>query len=51
NELTVYKWLDKVRIVPKSEFPQENFDTYNDAITSLLNAKWIDKENWWEVSC
>jgi len=51
DDLTIYKWLDKVRIVPKTEFPQENLDAYNDAITSLLKAKWVAKEKWWEVSC
>lgn len=51
DDLNVYKYIDKVRIVPKPEFPQENFEAYNDAITSLLKAKWVDKEAWWKVSC
>ena len=50
DDLTIYKWLDKVRVIPKPEFPQENFEAYTDAITSLLKAKWVDKEGWWEVS-
>ena len=51
DDLTIYKWLDKVRVVSKPEFPQENWEAYNDAITSLLKAKWVAKEKWWEVSC
>ncbi len=50
DDLTIYKWLDKVRIVPKPEFPPENFEAYTDAITSLLKAKWVTKENRWDVS-
>jgi len=51
DDFTIYKWLDKIRVIPKPEFNQENFPAYNGAITSLLNAKWVDTENWWEVTC
>ncbi len=50
DDLTIFKWLDKVRVVPKPEFPPENFEAYTDAITSLLKAKWVTKENRWDVS-
>ena len=51
EDLTIYKYLDKVRINPKPSFPQENFEAYTDAITSLLLAKWSKKEGFWVVSC
>jgi len=51
DDLTVFKYLDKVRIAPKPSFPQENFDAYTDAITSLLTAKWDKKLGCWVVSC
>ena len=51
DDLTVYKYKDKVRISPKPSFPQENFEAYTDAITSLLTAKWNKKEGCWIVSC
>ena len=50
DDLTIYKYIDKVRVVPKPKFPQENFDAYNGAITDLLKAEWVAKEGWWEVS-
>ena len=51
DDLTVYKYKDKIRISPKPSFPQENFEAYTDAVTSLLKAKWNKKEGCWIVSC
>ncbi len=51
DDLSIYKYKDKVRIAPKPSFPQENFEAYNDAITSLLKAKWSKKDGFWVVSC
>ena len=51
DDLTIYKYKDKVRISPKPSFSQENFEAYTDAITSLLKAKWDKKEGCWVVSC
>ena len=51
DDFAIYKYGNAVRIVPKPDFPQENFEAYNGAITDLLNGKWVAKENWWEVPC
>lgn len=51
DDFTIYKWLKKVRLVPKPEFPQENFEAYNDALTDLLKAEWVANEGWWEIPC
>jgi len=49
DDLAIYKYLDKVRLVPTPEFPQENFDAYNGALTDLLKAEWLEEEGRWEV--
>jgi len=51
DDFTIYKWLNKIRIVPKPEFPQENFEAYSDALTDLLKADWVAKEGCWEIPC
>ena len=51
DDFTVYKWLNKVRLVPKPEFPQENFEAYNGVLTDLLKAEWIANERCWEIPC
>ena len=49
DDFTIYKWRGKVRLAPKPEFPQENFEAYNDVFKSLLKAKWVAKEECWET--
>lgn len=48
--LTIYKYGKAVRLVPKSDFPQELFEDYNEAILSLLNAKWLAENKRWEIA-
>ena len=49
--LNIYKYGKKVFVVPRPEFPPESFDDYNEAIVELLKAKWVAKNERWEVSC
>lgn len=49
--ISIYKFEDKVMVVPRNEFPPELFDDYNKAILKLLKAKWVAKKERWEVSC
>lgn len=51
DELVIYKWMNKVRIVPKPSFPQENFEAYNDVLKDFLKAEWVKEEECWEVPC
>ena len=47
--LSIYKYGKAVRVVPRPEFPQELFEDYNEAILSLLNAKWLAENKRWEI--
>jgi len=51
DDLDILKYGKVVLVIPRPEFPQENFDAYNNAITSLLKARWVAKDERWEVSC
>lgn len=47
--LSIFKYGDKVRIVPDQEFPQDQFEKYNAIMTKLLMATWDNENKRWEI--
>lgn len=49
--LSIYKYQDMVLVKPRPEFPQDQFQKYDEVVSRFLHTDWNQDTQRWEIPC